>query len=120
MTQQSFAQVFKQKCRDGDAKAVRRILSTRGGKSRLSDEDFNRGFYAAIDQGHTDVISLLLDHGASMSDEALARVCEHDNAQVVKLFLDYGWDPNTMFVYGEPGLRASVTCTNRIPRSSAG
>lgn len=98
---------LEQACCDGDLDAVRSII-TGAEHAQLSELDLDVALCAAIDQGHRDIASLLLDQGAPMSNEPIRHICNRGDVHMVATFLDHGWDPNTQFVDGEPPLRLSV------------
>ena len=90
---------------DGDTKRVKQLLdeASRNGDTKLVKElldKANKGGYTALQlasmRGHTEVVKLLLDRGASVDekgedgDTALMRASYGGHTEVVKLLLDRG------------------------------
>ena len=84
--------------RQGDIEEVKRILSC--------NVDINKGeltpLYIAAENGHTEIVKLLLDAGAKVDETTLYCVAQFGNTELLALLLEAGADVNGEKDYDSP------------------
>lgn len=69
-----------------------------------ANPDDNESLYHATELGHLDGLKLLMQHGVTTGGtNALPRALDFNNAEMVRLLLDYGADPNEVVRGHESG-----------------
>ncbi len=85
-------------CREGDLQRLQSLLNP---PAKPTDEDLEYALTAAAEEGHSHIVSFLLDHkGVEITDTMVARATHGNSTAVYQAFLDHGWDINTKGVSG--------------------
>jgi len=85
--------------RENDPGAVRELVAAGESVQALNMESLQRPLHWAAEQGHTDLVLFLLDHGAGVDDRSdggetpLMRASWMGHGQIVQLLLARGADP---------------------------
>lgn len=103
LTNAQAASLLAVSSRHGDLTIVRKLLDYGFDVNHgSSDRRTPNALYAACQEGHADIVELLLSHGANMKLEggeyglALHAACYHAHEDVVHKLLDHGADPNSV------------------------
>ncbi|GAB1192907.1 hypothetical protein APSETT444_002106 [Aspergillus pseudonomiae] len=98
----SFVEAFHISCEAGDLLKAKEALAS----GRLTPEDLEEGLALATGKAHSDLVAVLFDAGAPVSDLTVAAlpgtsgVKQHPS--VVRQYLDYGLDANGSYSNGIP------------------
>ncbi len=86
--------------------------------AKATDADQTPMLYLAVDGGNSELVKLLLDHGADWRITTrsgwtvLSRACSHGTPQIVDLLLEHGADLNTRDIWGSLPIYGAVTTRN--------
>ena len=83
--------------RRGDVGIVKALLESGAYPNATSGVLTHTALGYGISANHAEVVKMLLDGGANLSDNDLMSAAEVGNAEVVKMLLDGGADPNAMY-----------------------
>ena len=90
---------FFDACREGDAEAVKMFVDAQSMDLNYADEDGHTPLVLAVNQGHVDVVEVLVDGGADIElasdypadvDCPLSAAASHGHLDLVKLLLEKG------------------------------
>lgn len=70
----------------------------------IPQSELDSALTIAICEGPDDVITLLLSHGARITDGSFCGAAGRRDVKAFEAFLDHGWDINSL-EFGEPALR---------------
>ena len=86
--------------------------------NNIKDTNGETPLYLACENSHTELVKLLLEHGADANIKSeygytpLYRACDKDNTEVVKLLLEHGADVNSKDNYGNTLLYSACKNNN--------